>query len=55
MLSNPKEFIDLLKLRWVKFNPKKTLKVFAVSQTLTEFHTGNNAGNKYTYESKPDD
>ena len=55
MLSNPKEFIDLLKLRWVKFNPKKTLKVFAVSQNLTEYHTGNNAGNKYTFENKPDD
>jgi len=30
LLADPEEFISLLKLRWPIFNPKKTLKVFAV-------------------------
>ena len=30
---------DLLKLRWVNFNPDKTLKVFAVKDgTLLQYH-----------------
>ena len=34
------EFFDLLKLRWINFNPNKTLKVFGVPEnTLLQYHT----------------
>ena len=55
MLGNPVEFIDFLKLRWVTFNPKKTLKVFAVPDSLTNYHTGLGGANKYSFENMPDD
>ena len=33
------EFFDFLKLRWVKFNPEKTLKVFGVQEkSLMSYH-----------------
>ena len=33
------EFFDLLKLRWVNFNPDKTLKVFGVKQkSLVQYY-----------------
>jgi len=37
------EFFDLLKLRWINFNPKKTLKVFGVSDSqILQYHTSGN-------------
>jgi len=33
------EFFDLLKLRWINFNPNKTMKVFGVPEkTLLKYH-----------------
>jgi hypothetical protein len=39
VLKDVKEFFDLLKLRWINFNPKKTLKVFGVPEpSLLMYH-----------------
>ena len=42
------EFFDYLKLRWVKFNPEKTLKVFGVPEkSLMQYHQTASNANKY--------
>ena len=32
MMGDFQEFFDFLKLRWVKFNPEKTLKVYGATE-----------------------
>jgi hypothetical protein len=40
------EFFDLLKLRWVNFNPDKTLKVYGVNmKSLVQFYPSSNQYN----------
>jgi hypothetical protein len=39
LLQDWQEFFDYLKLRWAKFNPSKTLKVFGVPEkSLMQYH-----------------
>jgi hypothetical protein len=40
------EFFDLLKLRWVNFNPDKTLKVYGVQEkSLVQYYQSSSSYN----------
>ena len=44
--EDPDEFFDFLKLRWINFNPTKSLRVFGVpSKDFLQYHAANNTKN----------
>ena len=51
--EDPDEFFDFLKLRWINFNPTKSLRVFGVpSKDFLQYHAANNTKN-YNIQNLP--
>ena len=54
MMGDWQEFFQFLKLRWVNFNPERTLKVYgATEKSLLQYHQTSVQNNKYNIENRP--